>query len=85
MDAGFVLVPEKSNLSVVRTEIVASAAEDEELPEEVSFLADTGGKFTFYLDYGKARVKKAQEPKVRMQDAEAGLCVMADGREDAGQ
>jgi len=53
------MVPERSNLTTVRTEIVATAQDDEELPPEVGFLADSNGKFTFYLDNGKARVKKS--------------------------
>eukprot|EP00392_Amoebophrya_sp_AT5.2_P008180 g8199.t1 len=78
VDAGFVLIPEKAHLSTIRSEIIASAQEDEELPPEVSFLAEGNGKFTFYLEEGKARVKKSQEPKVSLVDADPGLCVVAD-------
>ncbi|CAD7959453.1 unnamed protein product [Amoebophrya sp. A120] len=81
VDAGFVLIPEKANLTQVRSEVLSASQEDEELPDAASFLAEDPGKFTFYLDDGKARVKKTQEKKVLISDVENGLCVIPDPEE----
>ena len=63
VDAGFVLIPHAASLSTVRSTLVSELAEDDELPEELEFLAKGTGQFHFFLE-DKSRVKKNQENKI---------------------
>lgn len=65
VDAGFVLIPDAGSLSTVRSSIVAELADDEDLPEELEWLSQGKGNFHFYLEDGKSRVKKNQEPQIK--------------------
>ena len=78
VDAGFVLIPDAGTLSTVRSSIVSELADDEDLPEELEWLSKGKGMFHFYLEDGKSRVKKNQEPKIKDGKKIDQACIIPD-------
>ncbi len=78
VDAGFVLIPDASSLSTVRSSIVSELADDEDLPEELEWLSRGKGNFHFYLEDGKSRVKKNQEPQIKDGKKIDTACIVPD-------
>eukprot|EP00397_Hematodinium_sp_SG-2012_P010126 GEMP01010232.1.p1 GENE.GEMP01010232.1~~GEMP01010232.1.p1 ORF type:complete len:928 (+),score=194.05 GEMP01010232.1:275-3058(+) len=79
IDAGFVMIPSNANLSTVRSEVIASAQDDDELSEDANFLKEVPGNFTFYLQSDKwSRVKKNQEASIIDRKIIDSVCLCPD-------